>query len=103
MNCPKCGKPMKNQSYDYYSIAGWDCDYPDEHCEQHVCKTCKIKFVDGVWTLPTYMRATDAQMRTAEIIRARIGGNFPPPTKQNMWKYINDNMHVLQQRNYTRY
>lgn len=92
MECPNCGKLMKDCSYNYYSLGGWDLDYPDALHEEYTCRACKIKYINGAWTIPSNIYATEKQLKAGKIIEKTTGINMPPPLKKLLWKYIQDNI-----------
>ena len=98
MDCPNCGKIMKDKSYWYYGIGSWDMDYPDVLHEEYWCSSCRIRFVNGEWTIPKSIIATDKQLNAAAIIECNTGIDMPPPIKKLIWKYIKDNMEYSKQR-----
>lgn len=98
MNCPNCDKEMKDKSYWYYSFGSWDMDYPDQLHEEYWCPNCRIKFLNGEWTIPDSMIATDKQINAAKIIERNTGISMPPPLKKLMCKYIGDNMELSKKR-----
>ena len=102
MNCPNCNNPMQDKSHWYYGFGSWDVDYPDQLCEEYWCPYCRIKFLDGEWTIPKAIIATDKQIRVGNIIEHNTGIEMPPPIKKLMNKYIGDNME-LSKRNYEIY
>lgn len=92
ITCPKCGRLMTDLSYWDYGIGSWDMDYPDVYHENHVCHHCNIKKVNGEWKVPQSMRASDKQIKCAEVISNVLGISAPEcPLKTLLWKFINDN------------
>ena len=98
MNCPNCNNPMQNESFYYYSLGGWDMDYPDEYHEEYWCPYCRIRFVNDEWEIPSSIIATDKQINAGRIIENNTGIKMPPPIKKLMSKYIGDNMELSQKR-----
>lgn len=98
MFCPNCDKEMKDKSYWYFGLGSWDMDYPDMLHEEYWCPSCHIKYVNGKWTIPKSMAATEKQLNAGTIIERNTGITMPPPIKKLMCKYIGDNMELSKQR-----
>ena len=98
MKCPNCDKEMKDKSYWYYSLGGWDLDYPDELHEEYLCSSCRIKFVNGEWIIPKSMIATEKQINASKIIERNTGIEMPPPIKKLMWEYIGNNIELSKKK-----
>ena len=98
MNCPNCNEEMKDKSYWYYGFGSWDMDYPDQLHEEYQCRNCKIKYINGEWTIPEYMIATEKQLNAGAIIERNTGISMPPPIKRLMCEYIGNNMELSKQR-----
>jgi len=98
MKCPNCNKEMRDNSYEYYSIGGWDLDYPDLLHEEYWCQDCLIRFTNGKWEMPQYLIATEKQLKAGIIINRNTGIKMPPPLKKLMWQYIQDNMELSKRK-----
>lgn len=98
MECPNCKQEMKDKSYWYYSLGSWDMSYPDFLHEEYCCSNCDIKWVNGEWTIPESMIATEKQLNAGQIIEHNTGICMPPPLKKLMCKYISDNMELSKKR-----
>ena len=98
MDCPHCNKEMEDRSYWYYGLGSWDMDYPDELHEEYWCASCRIKFINGEWTVPDSIRATDKQLNAGVIIEHNTGIRMPPPIKKLMCEYIGNNIELSKKR-----
>lgn len=98
MNCPNCGKEMKDESYWHYSIGGWDLDYPDVFHEEYWCWHCCIKFINDTWTVPKSIQATDKQLNVGRLIERNTGIRMPPPIKKLLSEYIGNYLELSKQR-----
>lgn len=106
MKCPNCKKEMKKTSkFECRSHIDWD-GFDLEHAYMKVfiytCSDCKIKYktdefsgpfsVEDEWILPKEFEPSEKQIKFAESIACRLGKNIDKlVTKQQFWKFINDN------------
>ena len=106
MKCPNCKKEMKNSSkFECRSRIDWD-GFNLEHAYMKVfiytCTDCKIKYntdefsgpfsVEDKWVLPKEFQPSEKQIKFAESIASRLDKNIDDlVTKQQFWKFINDN------------
>ena len=106
MKCPNCNKEMKKTSkFECRSRIDWD-GFDLEHAYMKVftytCPDCKIKYKtdefsgpfshDDEWVLPEEFQPSEKQINFAESIANKLGKNIDNlVTKQQFWKFINDN------------
>ena len=76
MKCPNCNKEMKDESYWYYGLGSWDMDYPDQLHEEYCCSNCNIKLVNGEWTIPKSIIATEKQLNETKIHEKQLKQNL---------------------------
>lgn len=106
MKCPNCKKEMKKSSkFERRSCIdedGFGLDFAYMKVFIHSCKDCKIKYredefggpfsVEDEWILPKKFEPSEKQITYAESIGARLGKDTSQlVTKQQYWKFINDN------------
>ena len=106
MKCPNCKKEMKKTSrFDSRSCFdedGFGLDHAYMKVFVHKCPDCKIKFesdeyggpfsIADKWILPKEFEPSEKQIKFAESIACRLGKNIDNlVTKQQFWKFINDN------------
>lgn len=103
MNCPNCGKEMKDKSHMYYSIGAWDMDYPDAYHEEYWCSKCRIKYLNEEWIIPKkYERPTEKQISCTEFICRELGLDFEPVLKTQAWEFINKYFDKARKNKYNR-
>lgn len=106
MKCPNCKKEMKKSSrFERRSRIDWDgfdLDFAYMKVFTYKCPDCKIKYntdefsgpfsQDDTWDLPKEFQPSEKQIKFAESIACRLGKNIDDlVTKQQYWKFINDN------------
>lgn len=96
MNCPNCNKEMKDKSHEVVItfFTGDEPDYyPTEWYEEYHCKDCRIKYVNGTWTIPNkYPRATDKQTKCVAFINRQLGTNYEAILKASTWRFIKEHI-----------
>lgn len=93
MNCPNCGKEMKDKSYNYYGLGDWDMDYPPELHEEYWCKDCKIKYEDEEWIIPKkFEPPTEKQIKAISLINRNLGLDYVPLLKNKCIQFIKEHM-----------
>ena len=89
MICPNCGKEMEESVAIFYTIAGWDMDYPDGEQYNYRCKECKIKKLGDEWKIPRkYERPTDKQINAILWINNILDLELEPLLKSQCYRDI---------------
>lgn len=79
MLCPQCNEEMKDKSHYEIDISlGPEPDYDTHHkVEYHRCTKCKINYIDGIWSIPEWIRKpTAAQLRGILTVNKYLCKNY---------------------------
>jgi len=88
MKCPNCDKEMKHsfKEWEVWGFAHWDCEHGDYCCEdKYYCSACRIKNINGKWTIPNKFLPTEKQKKTILFINNHLRMDLEALTKRQCW------------------